>query len=135
LLVETVIVVGFVVGLGHLGRDFPRFGLLWRQVRIAVSVLVGIAVAAALAAAGSRPTGAPPRQALVEESVETGGGNNIVNVVLTDIRALDTWGEIIVLVAVAVGVVSLARAGRDEQAAQRDRVAPETERELTEVAS
>ena len=135
LLVETVIVVGFVVGLGHLGRDFPRFGLLWRQVRIAVSVLVGVAVAAALAAAGSRPTGAPPRQALVEESVVTGGGNNIVNVVLTDIRALDTWGEIIVLVAVAVGVVSLARAGRDEQAATREPVAPETERELTEVAS
>lgn len=135
LLVETVIVVGFVVGLGHLGRDFPRFGLLWRRVRIAVSALVGVAVAVALAAAGSNPTGSPPRRALVEESVETGGGNNIVNVVLTDIRALDTWGEIIVLVAVAVGVVSLARAGRDEQAEPRVAPAPEPERELTEVAS
>ena len=114
LLVETVIVVGFVVGLGRLGRDFPRFGLLWRQGRIAVSVLVGLAVAVALAAAGSNPTGRPPRRALAEQSVETGGGNNIVNVVLTDIRALDTWGEILVLVAVAVGVVSLARAGRDD---------------------
>ena len=58
-----------------------------------------------------------------------------MNVVLTDIRALDTWGEIIVLVAVAVGVVSLARAGRDEAATRQVRVAPESERELTEVAS
>ena len=135
LLVETVIVVGFVVGLGHLGHDFPQFGQLWRRLRLAVSALVGVAVAVALAAAGSNPTGQPPRTALVEESVETGGGNNIVNVVLTDIRALDTWGEIIVLVAVAVGVVSLARAGRSEPAEQQEHPAPDTGRELTEVGS
>ena len=133
LLVETVIVVGFVVGLGGLGRDFPRFGLLWRRVRLAVSAIVGVAVAVALAAAGSNPTGSPPRAALVEESVETGGGNNIVNVVLTDIRALDTWGEIIVLVAVAVGVVSLARAGREDRTGQQ--ADAELERELAEVGT
>ena len=114
LLVETVIVVGFVVGLGRLSRDFPRVGLLWRRARVILSGFVGIGVAIGLAASASRPTGTPPVKALSEAAVETGGGKNVVNVILTDIRALDTLGEIVVLVVVAVGVISLARAGRDD---------------------
>ena len=47
----------------------------------------------------------PP--AFPEEAVEFGGGNNIVNVTLVDIRAWDTLGEIAVLVAAATGVASL----------------------------
>lgn len=112
LLVETVVVVAFVVGLGRLGRTFPYFGALWRWVRVAASVAIGVAVALGLAAGASRPTGSPPVDDLTREAVETGGGNNVVNVILTDIRALDTLGEVIVLVAVAVGVIALARAGR-----------------------
>ncbi len=112
LLVETVIVVGFVVGLGRLSRDFPTVGLLWRKARIVVSCLLGAGVAIGLAAAASRPVGAPPLADLAEQAEQTGGGKNVVNVILTDIRALDTFGEIVVLVVVAIGVVSLARAGR-----------------------
>ena len=41
-----------------------------------------------------------------------GGGRNIVNVILVDIRALDTLGEISVLVAAGIGIVSLARVGQ-----------------------
>ena len=44
---------------------------------------------------------------MAEEAVAEGGGNNVVNVILTDIRALDTLGEVAVLVAVAVGVLAL----------------------------
>jgi multicomponent Na+:H+ antiporter subunit A len=112
LLVETVIVVGFVIGLGRLARDFPPVGQTWRNVRIVASVLVGAGVAVGLAAAASRPVAEPPLEDLVDQAVEPGGGNNVVNVVLTDMRALDTLGEIIVLAVVAIGVVALARAGR-----------------------
>ncbi len=42
-----------------------------------------------------------------EDAVEFGGGHNIVNVILVDIRAWDTMGEISVLVAAATGVASL----------------------------
>ena len=114
LLVETVIVVGFVIAFGRLGRSFPRLGQVWRPVRVVVSVLVGLGVMIGLAASASDPTGVPPLSDLATESFDTGGGNNIVNVILTDMRALDTWGEIIVLAVVAVGVISLARAGRTE---------------------
>jgi multicomponent Na+:H+ antiporter subunit A len=109
LLVETVVVVGFVVGLGHLTRRFPPVGHVWRGVRIAVASLIGVAVTLGLLAAASNPTGSPPIETLAVEAVDEGGGNNIVNVILTDIRALDTLGEIVVLVVVAIGILALAR--------------------------
>ncbi|MEM1333703.1 MAG: hydrogen gas-evolving membrane-bound hydrogenase subunit E, partial [Actinomycetota bacterium] len=80
--------------------------------RLAVAGLVGLGVMVGLAAASSAPTGSAPFGELIERSADEGGGNNVVNVILTDVRALDTLGEIIVLAVVAVGVVSLARAGR-----------------------
>ncbi|HSL75225.1 MAG TPA: hydrogen gas-evolving membrane-bound hydrogenase subunit E [Ilumatobacteraceae bacterium] len=109
LLVETVIVVGFVLGLGRLGTRFPRATRLWLTGRIAISVIIGGAVAVALAAGASSPTGEPPILELAVASVDEGGGNNVVNVILTDIRALDTLGEVIVLMAVAAGILALTR--------------------------
>jgi multicomponent Na+:H+ antiporter subunit A len=112
LLVETVIVVGFVVGLGHLARRFPPTGQLWRSVRLAVAGLAGTGVMAALVASASAPSGTPPTTELARAAVDEGGGNNIVNVILTDMRALDTLGEVVVLVVVAVGILALAHVGR-----------------------
>lgn len=111
LLVETVVVVGFVVGLGHLARRFPPAGLAWGGARVAMAVTFASAVMVGLAAAGSNPTGAPPIEALTEEAVSEGGGNNVVNVILTDIRALDTLGEVVVLATVAIGILALSRLG------------------------
>ncbi|NNK92569.1 MAG: DUF4040 domain-containing protein [Acidimicrobiia bacterium] len=108
LLVETVVVVGFVVGLGHLTRRFPPAGVIWRGVRVVVSALIGTAVTVALLASASGSAGEPPITTLVDEAKTVGGGNNVVNVILTDIRALDTLGEILVLAVVAVGIVALA---------------------------
>lgn len=109
LLVETVVVVGFVVGLGHLTRRFPPVGHVWRGVRIAVAVLVGTAVTLGLLAAASNRSGQAPIGSLASGAVDEGGGNNIVNVILTDIRALDTLGEIVVLIVVAIGILALAK--------------------------
>jgi len=109
LLVETVVVVGFVIGLGHLSRQFPPVTNLWRTIRMVVSVGIGAAVSIGLAASASRPSGNPPLDEMAEQAVEVGGGNNIVNVILTDVRALDTFGEVVVLVAVATGILTLAR--------------------------
>ena len=108
LLVETVVVGGFVIGLGRLARRFPETGQVWRSVRVGVSVLLGTVVALGLAAAASNPTGAPPLDELAEQATDEGGGNNVVNVILTDIRALDTLGEVVVLAVVAIGILALA---------------------------
>lgn len=114
-LVETVVVVGFVFGLGHLARRFPPVGSVWRSARLAVAALSGLAVMVALAASASAPSGEPPTAELVAQAVDEGGGNNVVNVILTDIRALDTLGEVVVLLVVSIGVLSLSRA-RSERA-------------------
>jgi len=108
LLIETIIVVGFVTGLGHLNREFPRSAGSWRSVRLGVSVAGGLAVMGALASSTASPTGRAPLDELADQAVETGGGNNIVNVVLTDMRALDTLGEVVVLAVVALGIAALA---------------------------
>ena len=110
LLVETVVVVGFVLGLGHLARRFPPIKHTWRSVRIVIAAAGGLAVAAALAASGSEPAGRPPVEALVAGATGEGGGKNVVNVVLTDIRALDTFGEVVVLATAAIGILALAKA-------------------------
>lgn len=132
LLIETIIVVGFVTGLGHLNREFPRTAGTWRSVRLGVSVLGGLAVMGALASSTASPTGRAPLDELADQAVETGGGNNIVNVVLTDMRALDTLGEVVVLAVVALGIAALASSPllpEDEPALPpTDR--PPTEREV-----
>ncbi len=110
LLVETIVVVGFVVGLGHLSQSFPKVDRTWRTVRLVVSVLGGTGVALALAASGADPAGQAPVAELATAAVTDGGGNNVVNVILTDIRALDTLGEVVVLATVAIGILALANA-------------------------
>lgn len=76
-----------------------------------MSLLMGVTVAVALAAGASNPVGEPPARELAETAVSEGGGNNVVNVILTDTRALDTLGEVIVLLAVAVGILTLTAKG------------------------
>ncbi len=116
LLVETVIVVGFVIGLGHLARRFPTARAGWHRIRLAIAVAGGALVALALAASGSNPVGQAPVKALVDGSVDEGGGKNVVNVILTDVRALDTLGEVVVLATVAIGILALARTARPDAA-------------------
>ena len=45
----------------------------------------------------------------VENAYSQGGGTNIVNVILVDFRAFDTFGEITVLGIVAITVYALLR--------------------------
>ena len=108
LLVETVIVVGFVVGLGRLATKFPTPTRLWLTGRLVIAGAMGTAVAVALAGSASNPVGEAPVRELVETAQTDGGGKNVVNVILTDTRALDTFGEIIVLMVVAVGILTLS---------------------------
>ncbi len=116
LLVETVIVVGFVIGLGRLSTEFPSSTGSWKLIRGVVSIGAGAAVVIGLIAASSSPVGSPPIDELTNEAVEVGGGKNVVNVILTDVRALDTLGEVMVIAIVAIGILALAKAPRPERA-------------------
>jgi multicomponent Na+:H+ antiporter subunit A len=110
LLIETLTIALFALVLAKLPRRFgadPRS--LSRSIRIGVSVLVGVVIAGAAALAN---TGSPDRtvaEAYIELAPEA-GGRNVVNIILTNFRALDTLGEITVLAAAAVGIAALVGA-------------------------
>jgi multicomponent Na+:H+ antiporter subunit A len=77
-----------------------------------VAASVGTFVAGfGLVAAGAREGGTVAEE-IVERALPEGGGRNVVNVVLTDIRALDTLGEITVLAVAALGIATLVLARR-----------------------
>ena len=62
--------------------------------------------------ASSARTVPPVSREMVERAEPDAGGRNIVNVILVDMRELDTLGEITVLVVAAVGATAIARVGR-----------------------
>jgi multicomponent Na+:H+ antiporter subunit A len=107
-LVETVSLVVFVLVLRRLPAYFTDRPLTRRRYwRMAIGALVGAAVAGFMIVTTGARTATPVSAAFPEEAVRFGGGRNIVNVTLVDIRAWDTMGEIAVLVAAATGVASL----------------------------
>jgi multicomponent Na+:H+ antiporter subunit A len=120
--IETLTTVLFVLVLRRLPDRFEtRATLPGRAVRLAVAAAVGVTVfLLALTAAGNR-TAEPVSGEMVERSVPDGGGRNVVNVILVDIRGIDTMGEVTVLAAAAIGSVALARAGRRPRPAPADR--------------
>ncbi len=112
LLIETLTVALFAFVLVKLPR---RFGAEPRSItpraRIAVALFGGAVVTFAALATS---TVAPDR--LIAEAyiaaAPDAGGNNVVNIVLTNFRALDTLGEITVLAAAGLGIVALIRPSR-----------------------
>src|SRR5699024_7657477 len=85
----------------------PRVGVPGRTFRVALALSVGaLMMALAWIIPGQRHD-APVSDALTADALRGTGGNNIVNVILVDVRGWDTFGEFSVLVAAAVGVSSL----------------------------
>ncbi|MFI7482578.1 Na+/H+ antiporter subunit A [Kocuria sp. M1R5S2] len=107
-LVETVLLVAFVLAL----RSLPA--PLWhrnpsgrRLLRGTIAVVFGLFMMALAAFSISSRTADPISLELPRMAYELGDGHNVVNVILVDIRAWDTFGEITVLVLAATGVASL----------------------------
>ncbi|PVU83104.1 Na+/H+ antiporter subunit A [Cellulomonas sp. WB94] len=119
-LAETVTLVVFVLVLRRLPpyfSDRPLAASRW--VRLAVGLAVGLTVGGlALVVPGAR-VHTPVSVDFAAEALQFGGGKNIVNVTLVDIRAWDTMGEISVLLVAATGVASLVFLRRRGAAIQR----------------
>ncbi|MEO0681123.1 MAG: hydrogen gas-evolving membrane-bound hydrogenase subunit E, partial [Pseudomonadota bacterium] len=72
----------------------------------------GLCVAILTLAVTAAPFDAEVADAMAAMSVPEAKGRNVVNVILVDFRALDTFGEIVVVAAAAVGALTLIRAAR-----------------------
>jgi multicomponent Na+:H+ antiporter subunit A len=108
MLVETIILVAFVLAMRSLPAELrDRTGGKYRVVRVIIGLAFGTTmVFAAIHAMGAR-IATPVSLEFPKLAYEGGGGLNIVNVTLVDIRAWDTFGEISVLALAATGVASL----------------------------
>jgi multicomponent Na+:H+ antiporter subunit A len=115
LLIETLTVALFALVLAKLPR---RFGAgpasLSRTARIVVATFVGsfVTIAALIT------TTVTPGTTLTDDYVANApdaGGSNVVNIILTNFRALDTLGEITVLAAAGIGISALVLTGRERR--------------------
>ncbi len=124
-LVETLTLVVFVLVLRKLPKDITeRHRPRERAVRGVIAVAVGAFMAAVGAVALSARTAVPVSEDYPGPAYEFGGGRNVVNVTLVDIRAWDTLGEVALLVVAATGVASLVFLRRRTGGVER---APRTE--------
>src|SRR6185312_5576714 len=108
MLVETIVLVAFVLAM----RSLPA-GLEERKAgsHRGLRMLLGIVFGATMVVVGALAMGSrihdPVSLAMPKMAYEGGGGLNVVNVTLVDIRAWDTFGEISVLAIAATGIASL----------------------------
>ncbi len=118
LLVETLSVLLLLIVFYFLPRFFeersPRLKRL-RDVAIAggVGFIMTMLTSMALAQRPSERL-APVADFYLDMSLPAGFGENVVNVILVDFRALDTLGEITVLVVALLGVFSLIKLRRTD---------------------
>jgi formate hydrogenlyase subunit 3/multisubunit Na+/H+ antiporter MnhD subunit/multisubunit Na+/H+ antiporter MnhB subunit len=113
ILTDTISLIMLLLVLRNLPEARPgRRG--WARVLFhgSASVGIGVAMAALTWGAASHRAGRSSGDAHLGLALPEGGGSNVVNVILTDIRAADTLGEVAVLAIAALGVVVLHRASR-----------------------
>ncbi|MFI2233306.1 Na+/H+ antiporter subunit A [Nocardia testacea] len=107
-LVETLTLVVFVLVLRAFPAEIgPEQQAGFHMGRAAIAVAAGITVPVLAAFAAAARNARPIWERIPDAAYEFGGGKNAVNVLLVDIRAWDTLGEISVLVVAATGVASL----------------------------
>ncbi|WP_280331906.1 Na+/H+ antiporter subunit A [Nocardia wallacei] len=107
-LVETLTLVIFVLVLRKFPAEIePDRATAFKARRALLAALVGAAVAVLAAFATASRGTEPIWHRIPQAAYGFGGGKNAVNVLLVDIRAWDTLGEISVLVVAATGVASL----------------------------
>ncbi|PRZ09352.1 multisubunit sodium/proton antiporter MrpA subunit /multisubunit sodium/proton antiporter MrpB subunit [Isoptericola sp. CG 20/1183] len=107
-LTETVTLVVLVLVLRRMPTYFSDRPLAAsRWLRLVLAVVTGAVMMALTFAAPLARVAIPISVDFPEEAVEFGGGHNIVNVTLVDIRSWDTVGEISVILVAATGVASM----------------------------
>jgi multisubunit Na+/H+ antiporter MnhB subunit len=144
LLVEVLVTIFFALSLRGLPvASEPRSGGRGRWLRRALSVGAGLTAGSLVLALGrTEPSSHVPDFYRVA-APELAKGLNVVNVILTDFRALDTLMETLVVVLAALGVAGLVR-GRERlretgpvhrpSAAERSGLLPEMSRLILPLA-
>jgi len=109
IIVETLVVVMFVLILQRL----PLFARLSSKASRLRDLLIALAFGSAMTVLALKSINVdfnnPISGYMIENSYIKAFGQNVVNVILVDFRALDTLGEVVVLVVAALGVFVLLK--------------------------
>lgn len=109
LLVELLTVVALVLILRRLPAVFHRVARSRKVLTGLIAVGVGVvATGVTLAFTGRRDISAVGQYFLDEAYTDT-GGTNVVNTILVDYRALDTFGELTVIAVAGIVLIGLLR--------------------------
>lgn len=124
MLVEVVSLVVFVLVLRSLPRHFSVRPLVAsRWARMGLAIMIGVVVSGAGILATQARVAQPVSRLIPAEAFSFGAGENVVNVILVDVRAWDTVGELSVLLVTATGVASLIYLNRRNIGVTRDKPA------------
>ncbi|SEL18081.1 putative monovalent cation/H+ antiporter subunit A [Halomonas daqiaonensis] len=127
LLVETLTVILLVLVLFRLPRFATLSTPLERLRDLAVASLTGGLITLLMLSVLSGERLPRISDYMIANSQPLGHGHNIVNVILVDIRALDTLGEIFVLALAAIGVYAMLRFHAEEYDARHHAPPPESD--------
>ncbi|ODT82703.1 MAG: monovalent cation/H+ antiporter subunit A [Pelagibacterium sp. SCN 64-44] len=117
LVVEIATTVLILLGLRWLPQRLPNVVMdaagirdrLRRHRDMVIAAVAGLGLALMSYLVMTRPAIDGISSFFVENAYSQGGGTNVVNVMLVDFRAFDTFGEIVVLGVVALTVFALLR--------------------------
>ncbi|MBE1514212.1 DUF4040 family protein [Nesterenkonia halotolerans] len=107
LLVEILTVVVLVLVLRKLPKTFHKITRSRQLLAIAVALGFGVMAFGATFALTGRRGQSPASQWYMENTYETTGALNVVNSILVDFRALDTFGELTVLGVAGFAILAL----------------------------
>ena len=120
LLIETVTVILFLSVFRYLPL-LSRYGRSLRAAGFDAVLATGVgATLFSLLVAVQTPVGERLKDYFLTVSKTEGGGYNVVNVILVDIRGYDTMGEITVLAVVGVAVYALLKLRANTDTSNRD---------------
>ena len=112
LLVEVLQVVLVAVAMLKLPNLNPEYIRTIRGWDLALAVTLGVMTTVVLLAVMAVPLDLRLTEFFEVTSVPEAFGRNIVNVILVDFRALDTFGEIAVIAVAGLGAYALLRGTR-----------------------
>lgn len=119
-LAETLIVVLFMLVVFKLPVLKTYSSMSTRVVDAIFALSVGAVITALVLKTHSVGTNEFISSQLAEWSYEFAKGKNVVNVILVDFRALDTFGEVIVLGVAAIAVTALLGLSRGLKSSSRE---------------
>ncbi|MGO1397330.1 MAG: DUF4040 family protein [Brevibacterium yomogidense] len=113
LLVEAMTIIIMMLVLQKLPRTFWKYPRRFQLKRGAFALVVGVAMGIATWALLGRRERSDLAMYYLEQAPEISGGDNIVNTILVEFRALDTLGELTVLGMAGIAIVAVMSSVRD----------------------